>query len=383
MFLKIRLFTFLTLFACLSLSAGVEYQSIEIGIPKGYSQVLPTDINNKGAVIGVALSDDEQIMSFIWDETKRMRKIKNPTKDYVNFIPAAINDHGDVVGVAYKNDETMSAFLWNENKGYTELPYHGPYINPKGINNRGEVVGTLFYEMTIDEETFHLPSAFIYKDHEFIILAKEFDDLLVISSGEGINENGNISGSYIALEELDNQVSENFIVGFLQDLSFENRVIGRKLFTWQEGTVVSLEEKLEGIENITSKAINIHNDLAGAFINTNASNISSFFLNPESNVINIGFPDYYKGSEEIFCQANSINDKGVIVGTAIDTSQTFPPLAFIWDSNKGMRDLNSLFAKGYKWSFIFHAQKINQKGQIIGNGLKTDKSMGAILLTPK
>jgi probable HAF family extracellular repeat protein len=78
--------------------------------------------------------------------------------------------------------------------------------------------------------------------------------------------------------------------------------------------------------------------------------------------------------------AYSLNEHGTAVGSANIAGPLIVDHAFIWNSEFGMRDLNSLIPPGSGWDLRI-ANGINNSGQIVGWGLR-DTQVRGFLLTP-
>jgi probable HAF family extracellular repeat protein len=120
---------------------------------KGWN--TPTDINNRGQVVGFAdIADDETggvlspfplPLGFIWSEAAGTVEIA-PLQEDSYAIAYAINDAGVVVGQSFGGPEGSRAFIWFEGKSYDLnqfLPSGSPLylVYAEGINDRNEITG--------------------------------------------------------------------------------------------------------------------------------------------------------------------------------------------------------------------------------------------------
>jgi Secretion system C-terminal sorting domain len=81
-------------------------------------------------------------------------------------------------------------------------------------------------------------------------------------------------------------------------------------------------------------------------------------------------------------KANAINDHGVVVGeTRLSGGPGFYPSAFIFDTIRGIRDLNTLIPAGTGWE-LWTAYDINERGDIVGFGTLNGIRRGFLLKAP-
>jgi probable HAF family extracellular repeat protein len=113
----------------------------------------PTDINNRGEVVGFADLPGDAVggvltfnpVGFIWSEATGTQKIL-PLPGDTNSIAYAINDRGQVVGQSFGGPEGSRAFIWENGKSYdlnSFLPSGSTLylLYAEGINDRGEITG--------------------------------------------------------------------------------------------------------------------------------------------------------------------------------------------------------------------------------------------------
>jgi probable HAF family extracellular repeat protein len=120
---------------------------------KGWN--TPTDINNRGQVVGFADMPGDVVSGvltpfplpygFIWSEAQETQKIL-PLPGDTYTIAYAINDQGQVVGQSFGGPEGSRAFIWQNGKTYdlnALIPAGSPLylVFAEGINNRGEITG--------------------------------------------------------------------------------------------------------------------------------------------------------------------------------------------------------------------------------------------------
>lgn len=76
-------------------------------------------------------------------------------------------------------------------------------------------------------------------------------------------------------------------------------------------------------------------------------------------------------------RATALNNKGQIVGSSVinkviwdDERYFYATHAFIWDQRNKLQDLNKLVVNMDEWEYLSGAYDINDKGQIVGSGIK-------------
>jgi len=126
-----------------------------IGTFGGAGWNTPTDINNRGQVVGFADLPGDVVdgvltafpipLGFIWSQATGTQKIL-PLPGDTNTIAYAINDWGQVVGQSFGGPEGSRAFIWQNGKSYdlnSLLPAGSALylVFAEGINNRGDITG--------------------------------------------------------------------------------------------------------------------------------------------------------------------------------------------------------------------------------------------------
>ena len=113
----------------------------------------PTDINNRGQVVGFADFAGDVVggvlnfnpVAFIWSAATGTEQIL-PLPGDTNSIAYAINDRGQVVGQSFGGPEGSRPFVWQNGQSYdlnSFLPAGSSLylIYAEGINDRGEITG--------------------------------------------------------------------------------------------------------------------------------------------------------------------------------------------------------------------------------------------------
>lgn len=120
-------------------------QLIELPFPPGATATYARDINEDGAVVGVAVHADGYTRAVRWDARGRLTEL--PVLAGGSFSNAVdVNDHGIVVGysdVVVAGTHYTHAVYWDAAGRIGDLgPRAGENSQAVGINNAGTIVGT-------------------------------------------------------------------------------------------------------------------------------------------------------------------------------------------------------------------------------------------------
>jgi hypothetical protein len=157
---------------------------LDLQVP-GCQGTIPTSVNERGDVVGLATGCSGQTESFAFlYRDGSYQNIDVPGGTPGRTFATAINDREVVVGYFYTDDNDLRAFsLWRGR--YTELDVAGFDLVPQGINNAGDVVGWI---PSVPYETFVLT-----RHGEFSIVAAA-PGLLGLQAWD-INSSGVIVGT--------------------------------------------------------------------------------------------------------------------------------------------------------------------------------------------
>lgn len=295
------------------------------------------------------------------------------------FQGAQLNDAGQIVGTAGNAAALYSSGV---------LPtVAAPVSVGQGINNRGDIVGSL--NPASDG------NAFTYIGGTFTNIHPLVTDGNVSSYGVAINDHGVVGGNiYVGGEHIRGFLYQNGTVDnigtFGGDYSplaainnngvatgyaaFEGPAGGYfHAYTYQNGTLQDLGTLLGNGPGISSAGTDI-NDL-GQVVGWSPSATASFspFLYSDGQMIDLGTLG------GIVAFANALNNHGTVVGYSDLTVSGNDPHAFLY-ANGQMVDLNTLVSTPGGWQ-LTNAQDINEAGQILGTACQGD-SCASVLLTP-
>ena len=101
---------------------------------------MATDINIKGQIVGY--SGNSNVKRAFLEHNGQMRDLGTLPGD-ISAVPEAINDESKVVGYSLNTGNEKHAFIW-DNQIISPLPGDGDQSWATGLNDKGQVVGTIF-----------------------------------------------------------------------------------------------------------------------------------------------------------------------------------------------------------------------------------------------
>ena len=296
----------------------------------GYS--TPWDINDSGQIVGYAGHSDGTSHAFITGiNGVGLTDLHNLVEaDKLSYsVASSINNSGQVVG--WTEDH---GFITGPNGvGLTKLDSPGGLVMPYGINNHGQVVGTIQTD---------IPGTFDSESHAFI----------TDPNGVGITKIDEGSPAW----DMARVVAVNDsgqVVGF-----FDNGQ--RHFMTGTNGTGVIDITHMHNEYRVDASDINESGQVVGGYWDTSNGDYYAYVTEPNGS----GFTELGTlGGFGSF--ANGINNAGEVVGTAKTADGDTHPFLF---SHGGLTDLNMLdvvIATGLTDISVFD---INNNGQLIGHG---------------
>jgi len=326
-------------------------------------RVIALDSVNHGAALAVAINDAGTIVGWVANlpNTSRHRAVRwrngslsfiGPKEASVSTEAVAINDEGKIVGRAYRADGTSQGWVQNRDEitwlavnetivqspsGKPVEPPSGELVEPRDINNLGQVVGSIAHPQQAAGYTDIIHDAFLWDAGNWRSVATGLEDPSVVATA--INDVGRIAGYSTC--------------GCVP-------ARGPQSFVWDGATIT----ELVGFGGDTrALAINNAGQVVGeaeilSFDGGDVHSMRHAFLWDQERMIDLGNLPGYE------CGATAVNDVGHVVG-ACETDGT--NRAFVHDGRK-MIDLNTVIPADSGW-ILQAAHDINNNGLIVGDGL--------------
>jgi len=330
-FLKtaLTIFAISILLAHLTFAATPMYEIIDLGTLGGRSSSANA-INDVGQVVGWAGTADGLDHAFLWDPINGMIDL-GTIPGHIYSFASAINDYGVVVGSSDPYGDQPYPFIWDPVNGMRYLDGLGLHDEGSayGINNVGQVVGCVWWQAA---------RAFLW------------------DSDNGAIDLGTLGGDHAHASAINNAGK---IVG-----NSETAVGDDHAFLWDTDNGMRDLGTLGG-RNSKAYGINDAGHVVG-WAETVDNDWHAFLWDEDAGMIDLG-PGI----------ARSINNAGQVVG---DLSSTGP--AFYLDSNVGMIPLSDLLPPDWRWQKLRFTGGINNRGQIVGEGITTSGKGRAFLMTP-
>ena len=355
---------FLCLFTA-SNAFAYDYQVTAIEPPAGYTASRAMGINNYGEVVGRFYNIDangEAVnrQAFVWDIVNGAHLLPTLAGETGAW---AINDNGFVTGYSYNAAGKQRAVLWDlegwtiDDIGGLRNPTTGVYGESStayGINNLDQVVGNA--DIPNDANTF---TPF----HAFLDDSTGLYDLGTLTTAHPEWANG-----YSIAYGINNHGE---IVGIAHDSDWNFRPF--------------IDDETNGMQALQidpayaagewyAVVINDSGLIGGHVISGTNQSLPYYWPNKSSAPVKITMPAGFPYGE-----IYGINASGQMVGIMWDRAEEgATEHAFIFDTQNGVRDLNSL-ADISAGSILNFARDINDYGQIVGYGEHNGERRGFTL----
>jgi probable HAF family extracellular repeat protein len=289
----------------------------------------------------------------------------------------AINDQGQVVGGSYAatsgENVLFHAFLWSKETGMLDLGTAG-YFNSGALslNNAANVAG---YVVTGPPQyQYHTTFAAQWTQSPSGAYSPTIIDTIGVASG--INDCGQVVYNNVRNGQVCGTLWENGtrtnIPFYPEDINNQGEVVGwvaKGAYVWNKSSGATALPLLPQCSEASAYAINE----TGVVVGSEGTGTN----NRQACLWRMGQPALL-GAFGNYSYASDINDNNEVVGT---TATSAGEAAFIWTAGGGMELLTSLLQPESGWQ-LMSATAINQKGQIVGQGISPEGHMHAYLCTP-
>jgi len=336
---RVRLGFVLLLTAVCSFCFAQTYTMTDLGVISGMDYSVGRGINASAQTTGASGMNESYVAHVFVNRNGVFSDLG--TLGGETGIGNGINASGQVAGYS-TNAKTYRAFISNGDSLIDIGDLGGGTAVAYAINDAGQVVGSA---VTSDGSN----HPFLYSNGQMIDLgtlgSPKGTDWW--NSAQGINNSGVVTGtSYDA----------------------QGNFFG---FVWSNGKMT----KIGTLGGLWSEAYAINNNgQVTGIAYTKNGNTHAFLRSANGKMKNLGSIGGKFGSTWGY----GINNAGIVVGqgTFQDTYH-----AFVY-AGKKIQDLNKLVPKGSGWTLL-EARGINNAGQIICTGMRSDGTEHAFLLTPR
>lgn len=341
-------------------AAAQDYQIIELGTLGGDASGAQ-GVDEFGWAVGWSYTGSGELHGFLYGDGNMLDLGLLIGGTY--SLATTISGEGRIAGLSGINQygpllqESTQGFVWEDGLMkpvgalHCACGFNARYgiSEAHGVNNLGQVVGS--------SET----ARGGWVQHAFL---REGETLVDIGGGAGdwsisrafdINDKGQVVGD------------------FAQDAGKlgAGAVFDRRAFLWQDGAREDLGT-LPGHSSSSARGINANGHVTGWSGSLDGANAVAF-LWKEGRMEALGTLPGEPASHGL-----ALNDHGDVVGWSGSADQSFSR-AFLWQAGE-MRDLNDLLPAGSEWVLV-EASDINNRGQIVGTGIK-EGQLRAFLLQP-
>lgn len=330
----------LLLIAASALCAAQKYSMTDLGTISGMDYSVGRAINAAGQTTGASGKNDSYVAHVFVNADGSFADLG--TLGGETGVGNGINASGQVAGYSTNGAGTYRAFISSGDSLIDIGDLGGGSAVAYAINDSGQVVGS-----AVTKDGSNHP--FLYSNGQMIDLGTlgSPEGGMWWNSAEGINNSGVVTGyGYTATG-------------------------GLGAFIWSSGKMTQLPSL--GADWTEAYAINNSGQVTGISQNKKGGN-HAYIASSDGKIKDLGAI----GGKFATSWGFAINDSGIVVGQDA-TNQGY--VAFLYDG-KRMHDLNKLVPKNSGW-VLYEARGINNAGQIVCSGMKSDGTQHAILLTPR
>jgi probable HAF family extracellular repeat protein len=383
---------FVGLFSLFSLSAAPQYDIVDLGFSNPYFVSDPR-INAQGSVLGETYSPQGIEIDELFLASEKHGFVSFPSFENP-LLHEAINSSDLVIGNSkFRGGAFISlAWVWHPERGFIHIG-HDEFRETHvwDINDSGTIVG---YGQS--NKPFYAQSLFVYDlDNGFTFIDEPSEKLTLPIKINGIGQvmanqyKGNpfiyepVTGKKVEIpfsncrkicaEDINDRGE---VAGFAVDDEYRShaffyspdkggRLLGSSTQRDKQSEAIALNEKGEVI------GVTLHRGL------------HAFFWSAKTGLIDLAATHPKLKEKESLPYA--INNRGEVVGFYIDrhNDEFQTRRAFRWTIQKGIEDLIDLIPLDQGWIQLLYATGINDKGEIVGLGVRRGGAIHLFKLIPR